>query len=61
MHKNYPHLYTAMLFWFKHPDALKQALEPNLGPHFNQKLERLRKENAAQISQMIRMEEQQPD
>jgi predicted transposase YbfD/YdcC len=50
-----------MLFWFKHPDALKQALEPNLGPHFNQKLERLRKENAAQISQMIRMDEQQLD
>lgn len=47
-----------MLFWFKHPNALKLAIEPKLAPHFNPKLEKLRKENAAQISQIIRDDEQ---
>jgi hypothetical protein len=50
VHEKYPHLYNAMLFWFKSPDALKFALEPKLVPHFNAKLEKLRKENAAQIT-----------
>jgi hypothetical protein len=42
-----------MLFWFKSPNALKQALTQDHGASSNQKIEKLRKENTAIITEMI--------